>query len=570
MGVLTIKYLYICSMRFSNYILLLGLFLIISCRGEDNLIDPTFRWPGISADSDSLIVKLEKGYIDMVPVDTMSWLLERLKKSSHDCSDGQQILSRYYYWMGRIANRTGNNSHVYLNKARELCDSTRFPYDAMRIGILCTLRNDTLDISERYAELKRFERFIDSTNDDFMRASLLLDMGHILYDVRDENKALLNYMKADEIYRRLGISIYHLKTSLNMANMYNVRGLTKQARDLSLRLLGDPIARQDTSFYNNLRLVIYNVTHDIKYLEAGYEEEFVRGRGKTLCLKYEILLGRDALENDDLPECARYINRIINNYTPEKMAELRLPVYELAHDYYSSVGKPDSAYLYCRLLSEAQRLVLEKSTPSKVAAIENNTRINEIELRAEEKRHDDQLLLVIIISSSIILILACAFILLRRTQQSKIALMQSRLDLERSQRGETATRLAMIENNKLLESLMSKIFDLKTDGKLDESTYNELSRNIKLHSNVNQEWLEFKEIFETIHPSFALRLKERYPLLSEGDLKMATYLKMGLSTKVISRMLSIQPDSVKKNRQRLRRRMELESDKSLEETLRAF
>lgn len=128
----------------------------------------------------------------------------------------------------------------------------------------------------------------------------------------------------------------------------------------------------------------------------------------------------------------------------------------------------------------------------------------------------------------------------------------------------------MIENNKLLESLMSKIFDLKTDGKLDESTYNELSRNIKLHSNVNQEWLEFKEIFETIHPSFALRLKERYPLLSEGDLKMATYLKMGLSTKVISRMLSIQPDSVKKNRQRLRRRMELESDKSLEEILRAF
>ena len=89
-------------MRFSNYILILGLFLIISCRGEDNLIDPTFRWPGISADSDSLIVKLEKGYIDMVPVDTMSWLLERLKKSSHDCSDGQQILSRYYYWMGRI------------------------------------------------------------------------------------------------------------------------------------------------------------------------------------------------------------------------------------------------------------------------------------------------------------------------------------------------------------------------------------------------------------------------------------------------------------------------------------
>lgn len=164
----------------------------------------------------------------------------------------------------------------------------------------------------------------------------------------------------------------------------------------------------------------------------------------------------------------------------------------------------------------------------------------------------------------------CAFMLFRRTQRSKIALMQSRLEFERSQRSETATRLAMIETNRLLESLMSKIADLKSEGKLDEGVYNELSQDIKVHGNSRQEWMDFKHVFETIHPSFASRLKEHYPSLSEGDLKMATYIKIGLSTKVISRMLSIQPDSVKKNRQRLRRRMGLDSDSSLEETLRAF
>lgn len=557
-------------MTYHNVILLLTLFLITSCRGKDNPVDPTFRWQKLTADADSIVVKLEEGYIDVVPVDTLHGWAGNLGKLARHSDNGTQILSRYYYWMGRIANRTGARSLGYLNKARELCDSVRFPYDAMRIGILLTLRNDTLSAAGRYARLKHYERFIDLDNDDFMKASLLLDLGHILYDVGEEERALQNYREADAIYQRLGMTTYHLKTSLNIANMLNMQGRTDEARELSLRLLESPVARHDTTFYNNLRLVAYHITHDTAYLEAGYGEEILRGHGNNLCLKYEILLGRSALEAGNLPGCANYIGKIFTGSFSEIPAGFRLPVYELVYDFYSAVENPDSAFRYCRLLSGAQNDELKESTPLKVAAIENHTRIKELEQRAQEKRRDDYLRLVIIISTLIITAMICAFVLFRRAQRSKIALMQSRLEFERSQRSETATRLAMIETNRLLESLMSKISDLKSEGKLDEGVYNELSQNIKVHGNSRQEWMDFKHVFETIHPSFASRLKEHYPLLSEGDLKMATYIKIGLSTKVISRMLSIQPDSVKKNRQRLRRRMGLESDSSLEETLRAF
>ncbi len=58
-----------------------------------------------------------------------------------------------------------------------------------------------------------------------------------------------------------------------------------------------------------------------------------------------------------------------------------------------------------------------------------------------------------------------------------------------------------------------------------------------------------------------------HPALTEGDVRLAVYIRAGLTSKQIAQMLLLQPDSVKKNRQRLRRRMNLTSSESLEEVL---
>ncbi|MDE7343980.1 MAG: hypothetical protein K2N19_08205, partial [Muribaculaceae bacterium] len=60
------------------------------------------------------------------------------------------------------------------------------------------------------------------------------------------------------------------------------------------------------------------------------------------------------------------------------------------------------------------------------------------------------------------------------------------------------------------------------------------------------------------------------PEVTEGDIRLAIYIRAGLTTKQISRMLLLQPDSVKKNRQRLRRHLHLDSAVSLEDFLRSI
>ena len=56
---------------------------------------------------------------------------------------------------------------------------------------------------------------------------------------------------------------------------------------------------------------------------------------------------------------------------------------------------------------------------------------------------------------------------------------------------------------------------------------------------------------------FQDKLKQRYPNLTAYDLRLCIYLKANLSTKEMATLLNITPDSVKKAKHRLRRKLQI-------------
>lgn len=56
---------------------------------------------------------------------------------------------------------------------------------------------------------------------------------------------------------------------------------------------------------------------------------------------------------------------------------------------------------------------------------------------------------------------------------------------------------------------------------------------------------------------FQSQLKQSYPKLTAYDLRLCTYLKANLNTKEIAILLNITPDSVKKAKHRLRKKMSM-------------
>lgn len=140
--------------------------------------------------------------------------------------------------------------------------------------------------------------------------------------------------------------------------------------------------------------------------------------------------------------------------------------------------------------------------------------------------------------------------------------------LESEQRTLISQGLAMTEKDNVLQSVVDHVSRLEKEGTLSHGEARRLDADIRLHLNGRQEWDDFKEMFSKVHPAFADELVKRYPNITEGDVRLAVYIKAGLSTKQIARMLMVQPASVKMNRHRLRERMGLPAGQSLEDALR--
>ena len=73
----------------------------------------------------------------------------------------------------------------------------------------------------------------------------------------------------------------------------------------------------------------------------------------------------------------------------------------------------------------------------------------------------------------------------------------------------------------------------------------------------------FEIQIDELHQDFAKSLRLKYPELTTHDLRLATYIKIGLNSKEISGLLNIKPSSVYISRSRLRKKINLDTDADL-------
>ena len=77
-----------------------------------------------------------------------------------------------------------------------------------------------------------------------------------------------------------------------------------------------------------------------------------------------------------------------------------------------------------------------------------------------------------------------------------------------------------------------------------------------------------EEKFLQLRPGFFAKLKEINPDLTENDLRLCTYISIGMRAKEIAQQLSVTPDSVNTARYRLRKKLNLKPDEKLDDFLR--
>ena len=112
-------------------------------------------------------------------------------------------------------------------------------------------------------------------------------------------------------------------------------------------------------------------------------------------------------------------------------------------------------------------------------------------------------------------------------------------------------QLELAEKNKQLKASENSKIELVSIFKLLENSLSE-----------DDDWEEFKLKFQQLSPNFLDQLVMRHGDLSKSEIRLLTLIRIGYSQKEIASILSIAPDSVKKARSRVRKRLNLtESEK---------
>ena len=142
--------------------------------------------------------------------------------------------------------------------------------------------------------------------------------------------------------------------------------------------------------------------------------------------------------------------------------------------------------------------------------------------------------------------------------------------LELKERELTTVTMLAYEKNNILERLEDQL--AKLSNKVDQSVLPDL-KEIKrtIQANLTDDtWSSFTYHFEQVHPEFFEKLKKEYPNLTQNDLKLCAYIKVGLDNKVIARINSVSPDSVKKSLNRLKKKMGLDINEGIRDYLRSY
>jgi ATP-dependent transcriptional regulator len=91
---------------------------------------------------------------------------------------------------------------------------------------------------------------------------------------------------------------------------------------------------------------------------------------------------------------------------------------------------------------------------------------------------------------------------------------------------------------------------------------------IKTDLNTESERNNFMLHFEQVHPRFFEKLKERSNELTEHNLHLCAYFRIGMSSKQIAQILNVSFDTIRINRYRLRKKLRLSEDEDLYDFLR--
>ncbi len=405
-------------------------------------------------------------------------------------------------------------------------------------------------------------------------------VGEIFYKIREYDECARNSIKAFRIFekRKLPGNAVHMMFSSNTAALgYHRRQQydsaffwyqtsLKIATALNLDIWKGIIGGNMGQIYYEQKqydtaLALFMADHKFSTEGKLYDNA---ANSLQWAARTQLQLGNNAV-------ALQYVREALSllEHTPERFY-LR-NTYYTAVDVFKSLGVYDSAFYY-----NAKYATLNDSLEKMIAfsgiTVSKERAYNEkssYRIQSLQKEKEKQLLQRNILITVILLLGIVGFLVITR-QRLKAKLQLERLEQEK-QRMQLQIESArdqlhmftenIVEKTSLIEKLEEQVKGNNVSAE-QQHLITELSQQTIL---TEEDWIKFKSLFEKIYPFFFQKLKENAADITIAEQRMAALVRLQLTSKQMAAMLGISVDSVHKTRQRLRQRLQLNSDVNLDD-----
>ena len=153
--------------------------------------------------------------------------------------------------------------------------------------------------------------------------------------------------------------------------------------------------------------------------------------------------------------------------------------------------------------------------------------------------------------------------LLRRERELELRKANEIVDLKNKELA--ASTLKLIAKDEFIADIQDRLAKLREQPGGETREVGAILRNIRNNSNNDENWQAFEARFVAVNKDFYRTLRERYPKLTQGDLKLCALIKLNFSSKDVAKLMGISVESVHTTRYRLRKKLGLERKDNLAE-----
>lgn len=499
------------------------------------------KWPAVQPEHDALMREFDR----TISLARRDDIIKELEKQCRK-HPGMAVLR----WRTAIAKVQQYGVEACPREMRMVAaiDSAKWGYDYMRAQTIRAIGMSDYDI-RKYIAFNNLRMYYNKVGDMLMEANMDGCIGGILSELGESDKALKFFHECGLLYDRLHLKGASLRNQLNIANQMSAKGDTLRAYRLLRGIENNPEVRRDTSYMARLYMSLYTYSRTRAEQDRTSRMALVmadRLGSNRLLLMCRVNRGEFFMRYNQTDSAYTYLR-----YGIDHMGELGdfNAVYEMANNasrIFYMKGRVDSAYHYLRYAEAMRDSIDNTAIKDKIHRSETLAEIGKYEARmalAAKKR--TQLNIMIKMFSVVVIVVASVLgVKIYRKLSAEID----------NRNRELITSTMMIEeSHTALRNVKQALERGKTEGDISGCTASELSAIIAYYADSANNWEAFSSHFNKVHPKLIDTLKERYPALSRSDLRLCAFIRLGIESKHIAKILAVQPDSVKKARQRLRK-----------------